>query len=73
MVRLWDRGCDAFDVADARLGVLAQRLCQWLCISCKEASPPGRQECDELAKGAGSQDRFTFGIEDRAEWRLSRE
>ena len=40
VIRLLDLGCDAFNFADAMLGVLAQRLCKRICIQCKEAYHP---------------------------------
>jgi type II secretory ATPase GspE/PulE/Tfp pilus assembly ATPase PilB-like protein len=52
--------------------VLAQRLCKRICIQCKEAYHPTRQEYDELVQGYGTQDWPTVGIEYRADWRLYR-
>lgn len=48
VIRLLDLGCDAFNFADALLGVLAQRLCKRICIQCKEAYHPPAQEYEEL-------------------------
>jgi len=67
-----DLGCDAFNFADAMLGVLAQRLCKRIRIQCKEAYRPSRQEYDELVQGYGAQDWLTLGIEYIANWNLSR-
>src|SRR4026208_497468 len=36
VVRLLDLGCDSFNFADAIQGVLAKRLCQRICVNCKE-------------------------------------
>jgi type II secretory ATPase GspE/PulE/Tfp pilus assembly ATPase PilB-like protein len=72
VIRLLDLGCDPFNFADAMLGVLAQRLCKRICIQCKEAYHPSRQEYDELVEGYGVQDWPTLGIEYRAEWCLYR-
>jgi len=55
VIRLLDLGCDSFNFADAMLGVLAQRLCKRICIQCKEAYHPSRQEYEELADGYGLQ------------------
>ena len=72
VVRLLDLGCDSFNFADAMLGVLAQRLCKRICIQCKEAYHPSRQEYDELVQGYGAQDWPTLGIEYHADWSLYR-
>jgi type II secretory ATPase GspE/PulE/Tfp pilus assembly ATPase PilB-like protein len=72
VVRLLDLGCDSFNFADAMLGVLAQRLCKRICVQCKEAYHPSRQEYDELVQGYGAQDWPMLGIEYRADWRLYR-
>ncbi|HSL03309.1 MAG TPA: GspE/PulE family protein [Nitrospiraceae bacterium] len=72
VVRLLDLGCDSFNFADAMLGVLAQRLCKRICIQCKEAYHPSRQEYDELVQGYGTQDWPTVGVEYTADWSLYR-
>jgi type II secretory ATPase GspE/PulE/Tfp pilus assembly ATPase PilB-like protein len=72
VIRLLDLGCDSFNFADAMLGVLAQRLCKRICIQCKEAYHPSRQEYDELVQGYGAQDWPSVGIEYRADLRLYR-
>jgi type II secretory ATPase GspE/PulE/Tfp pilus assembly ATPase PilB-like protein len=72
VIRLLDLGCDSFNFSDAMLGVLAQRLCKRICIQCKEAYQPNRQEYDELVQGYGAQDWPTLGIEYRADWSLYR-
>jgi type II secretory ATPase GspE/PulE/Tfp pilus assembly ATPase PilB-like protein len=72
VIRLLDLGCDSFNFADAMLGVLAQRLCKRICIQCKEAYHPSRQEYDELVRGYGAEDWLTVGIEYRADWSLYR-
>ncbi|MDN5941979.1 MAG: GspE/PulE family protein [Nitrospira sp.] len=72
VVRLLDLGCDSFNFADAMLGVLAQRLCKRICIQCKEAYHPSRQEYDELVQGYGAQAWPTLGIEYQADWSLYR-
>jgi type II secretory ATPase GspE/PulE/Tfp pilus assembly ATPase PilB-like protein len=72
VIRLLDLGCDSFNFADAMLGVLAQRLCKRICIQCKEAFHPSRQEYDELVQGYGAQAWPTVGTEYRADWSLYR-
>jgi type II secretory ATPase GspE/PulE/Tfp pilus assembly ATPase PilB-like protein len=72
VIRLLDLGCDSFNFADAMLGVLAQRLCKRICIQCKEAYHPSRQEYDEMVQGYGVQNWSTVGIEYTAGWSLYR-
>ena len=48
IVRLLDRGVDAFNFADALLGVLAQRLVRRLCPDCREPYRASAQERDRL-------------------------
>jgi type II secretory ATPase GspE/PulE/Tfp pilus assembly ATPase PilB-like protein len=72
VIRLLDLGCDAFNFADAMLGVLAQRLCKRICTQCKEAYHPTPQEYDELVQGYGARDWPTLDIEYRAAWSLYR-
>jgi type II secretory ATPase GspE/PulE/Tfp pilus assembly ATPase PilB-like protein len=70
VIRLLDLGCDSFNFADAMLGVLAQRLCKRICVQCKEAYHPSRQEFDELVQGYGVLGWPTLGIEYTADWSL---
>jgi type II secretory ATPase GspE/PulE/Tfp pilus assembly ATPase PilB-like protein len=72
VVRLLDLGCDSFNFADAMLGVLAQRLCKRICVQCKEAYHPSREEYDELVQGYGVEDWPRLGIDYCAEWILYR-
>ena len=72
VVRLLDLGCDSFNFADAMLGVLAQRLCKRICIRCKEAYHPSREEYDEIVQGYGVEDWTRLGIEYSADWTLYR-
>jgi type II secretory ATPase GspE/PulE/Tfp pilus assembly ATPase PilB-like protein len=51
--RLLDMGLDCFGVADALVGVLAQRLCRGVCAKCREAYHPPQEEFDELAQVCG--------------------
>jgi len=62
VTRLLDMGCDAFNFSDAMLGVLAQRLCKRLCVHCKEAYCPDRQEFDDLAQAYGACDWDRVGV-----------
>ncbi len=47
--RLLDLGADPYNLADAVLGILAQRLARRLCPTCAERVPLAGQELDELA------------------------
>jgi type II secretory ATPase GspE/PulE/Tfp pilus assembly ATPase PilB-like protein len=51
--RLLDLGLDCFGVADALVGVLAQRLCRAVCAKCREAYHPPKEDFDELARVCG--------------------
>ena len=53
ITRLLDMDMDAFNLADAILGILAQRLVRTLCVHCKEAYHPSRDEYNALARSYG--------------------
>jgi type II secretory ATPase GspE/PulE/Tfp pilus assembly ATPase PilB-like protein len=72
VTRLLDMGCDAFNFSDAMLGVLAQRLCKRLCVYCKEAYHPNRQEFDDLVQAYGVCDWDRVGVGYFPELTLSR-
>jgi type II secretory ATPase GspE/PulE/Tfp pilus assembly ATPase PilB-like protein len=72
VIRLLDLGCDSFNFADAMLGVLAQRLCKRICIQCKEAYHPSRQEYDELVQGYGLRELERWGVSDAKSMTLYR-
>lgn len=72
VTRLLDMGCDAFNFADAMLGVLAQRLCKRLCEQCKEAYHPTRREYEELAQGYGADAWEGLAIPYTDDWTLYR-
>ena len=72
VTRLLDMGCDAFNFADAMLGVLAQRLCKRICRQCREAYHPLRQDYDELVQGYGESHWNRLGLAYTDEWRLYR-
>jgi type II secretory ATPase GspE/PulE/Tfp pilus assembly ATPase PilB-like protein len=48
VTRLLDMGLDAFNFADALLGVLAQRLVRCLCKHCRSERPASAAQIDEL-------------------------
>ena len=72
VTRLLDMGCDAFNFADAMLGVIAKRLCKRICVRCQETYHPSREEYDELVRGYGAASWQMLGIQYRDEFRLSR-
>ena len=72
VTRLLEMGCDAFNFADAILGVLAQRLCKRICLHCKEGYHPTQQEYDELVQAYGANDRGRLGIDNSSDFILYR-
>jgi len=54
ITRLLDMDMDAFNLSDAILGILAQRLVRTLCVHCKEAYHPTRDEYNALARSYGN-------------------
>jgi len=55
IVRLLDMGMDAFNFANALLGILAQRLVKTLCSECKEKYHPTKEIYDELVHEYGAE------------------
>jgi len=72
VTRLLEMGCDAFNFADAMLGVLAQRLCKRICVCCKEAYHPTRQEYDELIQAYGVNHWDRLGVDYSSDFTLHR-
>lgn len=72
VTRLLDMGCDAFNFADAMLGILAMRLCKRICSHCKEEYHPSKQEYDELVQGYGTRPWETLGVAYSEDMRLYR-
>ncbi|MBH0207831.1 MAG: type II/IV secretion system protein [Nitrospira sp.] len=72
VTRLLDMGCDAFNFADAMLGILAMRLCKRICSHCKEEYHPSKQEYDELVQGYGTRQWETLGVAYSEDMRLYR-
>jgi type II secretory ATPase GspE/PulE/Tfp pilus assembly ATPase PilB-like protein len=62
VTRLLEMGMDAFNFADALLGVLAQRLVRTLCPNCKKPYVPDRREFDELVHFYGDTAFERLGI-----------
>src|SRR5712692_5812526 len=61
LTRLLDMGLDPFNLADALLAVLAQRLVRRVCVDCKEDYHPEKDESDELVHAFGEEDFKKLG------------
>ncbi len=72
VVRLLDMGCDPFNFADSILGIIALRLCKRICLECREAYHPTRQEYDELVHVCGPSYWSRFGLDYDSQFQLSR-
>ena len=53
VTRLLDMGLNTLNFSDAFLCVLAQRLIRRLCLSCRKAYHPSKEEVDEIAEDYG--------------------
>ena len=62
IVRLLDMGIDPLNFADALLAILAQRLVRTLCIRCREAYHPDRNEYDEIMESYGEEQFLKLNI-----------
>ena len=62
IVRLLDMGIDPLNFADALLAILAQRLVRTLCVSCREAYHPDRNEYDEIMESYGEEPFLKLNI-----------
>ena len=58
IVRLIEMGIDPYNFADCMLGILAQRLTRTLCMRCRKAYHPEREEYDELVAAYGAERFF---------------
>src|SRR5499427_361437 len=63
VTRLLDMGLDAFNFADALLGVLAQGLARTLCAACKVAAPVSAGQWEELRQAYGPAAFDALGVE----------
>ncbi len=72
ITRLLDMGCEAFNFADAMLGILAKRLCKRMCDGCREEYRPSMTEFDELVQGYGRESWEGLGVRYDREFRLFR-
>jgi type II secretory ATPase GspE/PulE/Tfp pilus assembly ATPase PilB-like protein len=62
VTRLLDMGMNALNFSDALLGVLSQRLVRRLCINCREAYHPSKEEFEELVDKIGKEEFKDTGI-----------
>ncbi|MGD8368245.1 MAG: ATPase, T2SS/T4P/T4SS family [Desulfobacterales bacterium] len=72
VTRLLDMGLNALNFSDAFLGVMAQRLARRLCMNCKEAYRPSREEFDEIVQDFGKAQWEKTGIEYNSDLTLYR-
>jgi type II secretory ATPase GspE/PulE/Tfp pilus assembly ATPase PilB-like protein len=72
VTRLLEMQMDPFLFADALLGVLAQRLTQTICRTCKEAYHPPKEEYEALAYGYGEVAFAQLGVRYDDSFRLFR-
>jgi type II secretory ATPase GspE/PulE/Tfp pilus assembly ATPase PilB-like protein len=72
VARLLNLGCDPFNLADAMVGVLAQRLCKRICSACRESYTSSKQEHDELASSYGFVGWESLGVPSYADLLLYR-
>ncbi|MFO7666449.1 MAG: ATPase, T2SS/T4P/T4SS family [Desulfobacterales bacterium] len=62
VTRLLDMGLNPLNFSDAFLGVLAQRLTRRLCVNCKKAFNPSREEFEEIVSLYGMEQFKSTGI-----------
>jgi type II secretory ATPase GspE/PulE/Tfp pilus assembly ATPase PilB-like protein len=61
VVRLLEMGLDAFNFADALLGVLAQRLVKRICTDCAQPYQASSEEVAELIRDYGPEESAALG------------
>ena len=72
LTRLLDMGMNPLNIADAFLGVLAQRLVRRLCPECKEPFHPDKEEFDYIKKDYGAKAFKDLGVEHTSAFKLQR-
>ena len=72
LTRLLDMGMNPLNIADAFLGVLAQRLVRRLCPECKEAFNPDKEEFEYIKKDYGAKAFKDLGVEHTSAFELQR-
>jgi type II secretory ATPase GspE/PulE/Tfp pilus assembly ATPase PilB-like protein len=65
-------GMNPLNIADAFLGVLAQRLVRRLCTECKEPFHPDKEEFDYIKKDYGTKAFKDLGVEHTSAFKLQR-
>jgi type II secretory ATPase GspE/PulE/Tfp pilus assembly ATPase PilB-like protein len=72
LTRLLDMGMNPLNIADAFLGVLAQRLVRRLCPECIEPYNPDKEEFEYIKNDYGAKAFKALGVEHSAEFELQR-
>jgi type II secretory ATPase GspE/PulE/Tfp pilus assembly ATPase PilB-like protein len=72
ITRLIEMEIDAFNFADALIGILAQRLVRTLCKECKEGYTPSQQDLETLCQLYGAKQLSQLGVRDDQELKLYR-
>jgi type II secretory ATPase GspE/PulE/Tfp pilus assembly ATPase PilB-like protein len=72
LTRLLDMGMNPLNIADAFLGVLAQRLVRRLCADCIESFHPDEEEFDYIKQDYGTKAFKALGIEYTSDFELQR-
>jgi type II secretory ATPase GspE/PulE/Tfp pilus assembly ATPase PilB-like protein/tetratricopeptide (TPR) repeat protein len=72
LTRLLDMGMNPLNIADAFLGVLAQRLVRRLCPECKESFHPDKEEFEYIKKDYGAKAFKDLGVEYTSAFELQR-
>ena len=72
LTRLLDMGMNPLNIADAFLGVLAQRLVRRLCPECIEPYHPDEEEFEYVKKDYGTKAFDALGVEYTSEFELQR-
>ena len=72
LTRLLDMGMNPLNIADAFLGVLAQRLVRRLCSNCIESFHPDKEEFDYIKKDYGAKPFKSLGVDHNSKFELKR-
>ena len=72
LTRLLDMGMNPLNIADAFLGVLAQRLVRRLCPECIESFHPDKDEFEDIKKDYGAKAFKALGVEHTSKFELQR-
>ena len=72
LTRLLDMGMNPLNIADAFLGVLAQRLVRRLCPDCIESFNPDKEEFDYIKNDYGAKAFKGLGVEHSSKFELQR-